>query len=107
MGKNSKQRRQATVDELSWAREYMDLFVPCNNGYNVIISKKGNMLIRHVAGGDIVSIPKASITNRQAFDNISCAYTWCDDFTVPCVDRRLPVPGDLPGNRMCYGHRNG
>lgn len=68
MGKNSKQRRQATVDELSWAREYMDLFVPCNNGYNVIISKKGNMLIRHVAGGDIVSIPKASITNRQAFD---------------------------------------
>ena len=26
------------------------------------------MLIRHVAGGDIVSIPKASITNRQAFD---------------------------------------
>lgn len=41
MGKNSKQRRQATVDELSWAREYMDLFVPCNNGYNVIISKKG------------------------------------------------------------------
>lgn len=68
MGKNSKQRRQATVEELSWAREYMDLFVPCNNGYNVIISKKGNMLIRHVAGGDIVSIPKASITNRQAFD---------------------------------------
>ena len=68
MGKNSKQRRQATVDELSWAREYMDLLVPCNNGYNVIISKKGNMLIRHVAGGDIVSIPKASITNRQAFD---------------------------------------
>ena len=68
MGKNSKQRRQATVDELSWAREYMDLFVPCNNGYNVIISIKGNMLIRHVAGGDIVSIPKASITNRQAFD---------------------------------------
>ena len=63
-----KQRRQATVYELSWAREYMDLFVPCNNGYNVIISKKGNMLIRHVAGGDIVSIPKASITNRQAFD---------------------------------------
>lgn len=42
MGKNSKQRRQATVDELSWAREYMDLFVPCNNGYNVIISKKGS-----------------------------------------------------------------
>lgn len=68
MGKNSKQRRQATAEELSWAREYMDLFVPCNNGYNVIISKKGNMLIRHVAGGDIVSIPKASITNRQAFD---------------------------------------
>lgn len=68
MGKNSKQRRQATAEEWSWAREYMDLFVPCNNGYNVIISKKGNMLIRHVAGGDIVSIPKASITNRQAFD---------------------------------------
>lgn len=68
MGKNSKQRRQATAEEWSWAREYMDLFVPCNNGYNVIISKKGNMLIRHVAGGDIVSIPKASITSRQAFD---------------------------------------
>lgn len=68
MGKNSKQRRQATAEELSWAREYMDLFVPCNNGYNVIISKKGNMLIRHVAGGDIVSIPKASIASRQAFD---------------------------------------
>ena len=68
MGKNSKQRRQATAEEWSWAREYMDLFVPCNNGYNVIISKKGNMLIRHVAGGDIVSIPKASIASRQAFD---------------------------------------
>ena len=25
MGKNSKQRRQATVEELSWAKEYMDL----------------------------------------------------------------------------------
>ena len=68
MGKNSKQRRQATAEEWSWAREYMDLFVPCNNGYNVIISKKGNMLIRHVVGGDIVSIPKASIASRQAFD---------------------------------------
>lgn len=68
MGKNSKQRRQATAEELSWAREYMDLFVPCNNGYNVIISKKGNMLIRHAAGGDIVSIPKTSIASRQAFD---------------------------------------
>lgn len=44
---------------------------------------------------------------KRIHDNISCAYTWCDDFTVPCVDRRLPVPGDLPGNRMCYGHRNG
>ena len=68
MGKNSKQRHQATAEELSWAREYMDLFVPCNNGYNVIISKKGNMLIRHAAGGDIVSIPKTSIASRQAFD---------------------------------------
>ena len=42
MGKNSKQRRQATVDELSWAREYMDLFVPCNNGYNVIKLRRKN-----------------------------------------------------------------
>lgn len=68
MGKNSKQRRQATVDELSWAREYMDLLGPYSNGYTVTISKKGNMLIRKAAGGDIVSIPKASIASRQAFD---------------------------------------
>lgn len=68
MGKNSKQRRQATVEELSWAREYMDLFGPCRNGYTVTISKKGNMLIRKSVGGDIVSIPKASIASRQAFD---------------------------------------
>lgn len=68
MGKNSKQRRQATVEELSWAREYMDLFGPCSKGYTVTISKKGNMLIRKAAGGDIVSIPKAFIANRQAFD---------------------------------------
>lgn len=68
MGKNSKQRRQATVKELSWAREYMDLFGPCSKGYTVTISKKGNMLIRKAAGGDIVSIPKAFIANRQAFD---------------------------------------
>ena len=68
MGKNSKQRRQATVEELSWAREYMDLFGPCSKGYTVTISKKGNMLIRKASGGDIVSIPKASIASRQAFD---------------------------------------
>lgn len=68
MGKNSKQRRQATVEELSWAREYMDLFGPCSKGYTVTISKKGKMLIRKAAGGDIVSIPKAFIANRQAFD---------------------------------------
>lgn len=68
MGKNSKQRRQATVEELSWAREYMDLFGPCSKGYTVRISKKGNMLIRKASGGDIVSIPKASIASRQAFD---------------------------------------
>lgn len=68
MGKNSKQRRQATVEELSWAKEYMDLFGPCSKGYTVTISKKGNMLIRKVSGGDIVSIPKASIASRQAFD---------------------------------------
>lgn len=68
MGKNSKQRRQATVEELSWAREYMDLFGPCSKGYTVTISKKGNMLIRKTSGGDIVSIPKASIASRQAFD---------------------------------------
>lgn len=68
MGKNSKQRRQATVEELSWAREYMDLFGPCSNGYTVTISKKGNMLIRKTSGGDIVSIPRASIASRQAFD---------------------------------------
>jgi len=68
MGKSSKQRRQATAEELSWAREYIDLFGPCSKGYTVTISKKGNMLIRHVAGGDIVSIPKASIVSRQAFD---------------------------------------
>ena len=68
MGKNSKQRRQATVEELSWAREYMDLFGPCSKGYIVTISKKGNMLIRKASGGDIVSIPKASIASRQAFD---------------------------------------
>lgn len=68
MGKNSKQRRQATVDELSWAREYMDLLGPYSNGYTVTISKKGNMLIRKAAGGDIVSIPKVSIASRQAFD---------------------------------------
>ena len=68
MGKNSKQRRQATTEELSWAREYMDLFGPCSKGYTVTISKKGNMLIRKASGGDIVSIPKASITSRQAFD---------------------------------------
>ena len=68
MGKNSKQRRQATVEELSWAREYMDLFGPCSKGYTVTISKKGNMLIRKASGGDIVSIPKAYIASRQAFD---------------------------------------
>lgn len=68
MGKNSKQRRQATTEELSWAREYMDLFGPCSKGYTVTISKKGNMLIRKASGGDIVSIPKASIASRQAFD---------------------------------------
>ena len=68
MGKNSKQRRQATVEELSWAKEYMDLFGPCSKGYTVTISKKGNMLIRKASGGDIVSIPKASIASRQAFD---------------------------------------
>ena len=68
MGKNSKQRRQATVEELSWAKEYMDLFGLCSKGYTVTISKKGNMLIRKVSGGDIVSIPKASIASRQAFD---------------------------------------
>ena len=68
MGKNSKQRRQATVEELSWAKEYMDLFGPCSKGYTVTISKKGNMLIRKVSGGDIVSIPKASIASGQAFD---------------------------------------
>ena len=68
MGKNGKQRRQATVEELSWAREYMDLFGPCSKGYTVTISKKGNMLIRKASGGDIVSIPKASIASRQAFD---------------------------------------
>lgn len=68
MGKNSKQRRQATTEELSWAREYMDLFGPCSKEYTVTISKKGNMLIRKASGGDIVSIPKASIASRQAFD---------------------------------------
>lgn len=68
MGKNSKQRRQATTEELSWAREYMDLFGSCSKGYTVTISKKGNMLIRKASGGDIVSIPKASIASRQAFD---------------------------------------
>ena len=68
MGKNSKQRRQATVEELSWAREYMDLFGPCSKGYTVRISKKGNMLIRKASGGDIVNIPKASIASRQAFN---------------------------------------
>lgn len=31
MGKNSKQRRQATVDELSWAREYAAYFFRKNN----------------------------------------------------------------------------